>query len=290
MNISDIRQFYAEEIRAVANIRSEALIKAFAMVPREAFLGAGPWQIASPDIVTGLVNYRTTEDADPRHLYHNVLVAIDPSRNLNNGQPGTLALFIDSLELKEGERVLHVGCGVGYYTAIIAEVVGPGGHVTAVEVDGDLAERARNNLAYLSQVRVLHSNGAAYTPGATDAIFINAGATHPQSAWLDGLAVGGRLLFPLTFSKEPAESGAGFMLKVTRESEGQQYAAQFVSPVSIYPCIGARDEQMNTKLRESFMRGNWAAVKLLRRDTHEPSNTCWFHGSDFCLSALPPPE
>lgn len=288
MSINDIRQFYAEEIRAVANIQSAALIEAFAKVRREDFLGAGPWQIASPDMVTGLVNYRATETADPRHLYHNVLVAIDPSRNLNNGQPGTLAFFIDNLELKEGDRVLHVGCGVGYYTAIIAEVVGPGGQVTAVEVDGDLAARARKNLAYLSQVRVLHSDGAAYASGATDAIFINAGATHPQSAWLDGLAVGGRLLFPLTFSKEPTESGAGFMLKVKRD-EGQEYAARFVSPVSIYPCIGARDEEMNTKLREAFMRGTWATVKLIRRDTHEPSNTCWLHGSDFCLSALPSP-
>jgi protein-L-isoaspartate(D-aspartate) O-methyltransferase len=290
MEINDIRQFYAEEIRAVANIQSAALIEAFARVPREDFLGAGPWQIASPDIVSGLVNYRATEDADPRHLYHNVLVAIDPSRHLNNGQPSTLALFIDSLELKEGDRVLHVGCGVGYYTAIIAEVVGPTGQVTAVEVDGGLAERARNNLAYLSQVRVLHGDGAAYEPGATDAIFINAGATHPQSFWLDGLASGGRLLFPLTFSREPAESGAGFMLKVTRASEGEEYAARFVSPVSIYPCIGARDEQMNTKLREALMRGTWATVKSLRRDTHEPSDTCWLHGGDFCLSTSRLPE
>jgi protein-L-isoaspartate(D-aspartate) O-methyltransferase len=263
MDLNDIRQFYAEEIRAVANIRSEALVEAFAKVPREDFLGRGPWQIASPDMVTGLVNYRVTEDGDPRHLYHNVLVAIDPGRNLNNGQPSTLAFFLDNLELKEGDRVLHVGCGVGYYTAIIAEVVGPAGKVTAVEVDGHLAERARNNLAYLSQVQVLHSDGATYETGATDAVFINAGATHPQSTWLDSLAAGGRLLFPLTFSKEPGETGTGFMLKVKRE--GQEYAARFVSPVSIYPCIGARDEQMNTKLREAMMRGTWATVKNPRR-------------------------
>jgi len=283
MNINDIRHFYAEEIRAVANIRSDALVSALVKVPRENFLGAGPWQIASPDIVTGAVNYRTTEDANPRHLYHNVLVAIDPGRNLNNGQPSAIATFIDNLELNEGDRVLHLGCGVGYYTAIIAEVVGPTGQVTAIEVDADLASKARENLAYLPQARVSHGNGATYDSGATDAIFVNAGATHPRSNWLDSLRPGGRLLFPLTFSQELDGMGTGFMLKVKRD--GDEYTARFVSPVSIYPCTGARDEQMNSKLLEAMRRGGWATVQILRRESHEPGDKCWLHGNDFCLSA-----
>ncbi len=49
MNLIDIRQFFAEEIRAVANIQTDALATAFAKVLREHFLGPGPWQIASPD-------------------------------------------------------------------------------------------------------------------------------------------------------------------------------------------------------------------------------------------------
>src|SRR6266849_9812229 len=46
MNLIDIRQFFAEEIQAVANIQTKALVEAFAKVPREHFLGPGPWQIA----------------------------------------------------------------------------------------------------------------------------------------------------------------------------------------------------------------------------------------------------
>src|SRR2546430_9417613 len=49
LNLIDIRQFFAEEIRAVANIQTEALANAFARIPREKFLGPGPWQIAYPD-------------------------------------------------------------------------------------------------------------------------------------------------------------------------------------------------------------------------------------------------
>ena len=183
MDLNDIRRYFAEEIRAVANIRSEALIDAFAKVPREHFLGPGPWRIQGDRDE----NYRTTEDADPRRLYHNILVAIDPGRHLNNGQPSYLAFCIDSLDLAEGDRVLHVGCGVGYYTAIMAEVVGTSGHVTGVEIDADLASRARENLAYLGQVKVAHGDGGKYDPGLCNAIFINAGVTHPSVVWLDSL-------------------------------------------------------------------------------------------------------
>ncbi len=66
MDLNYIRRYFAEEIRAVGNIRSEALVDAFAKVPRERFLGPGPWQIQRDRDE----NYRTTEDADPWRLYH----------------------------------------------------------------------------------------------------------------------------------------------------------------------------------------------------------------------------
>ena len=126
MDIETLREYYAEELRALANLQSEAVVRAFAKVPREHFLGSGPWKILNPS----LESYRTTEDANPRHLYHNVLVAIDTGRRLNNGQPSFLAFLIDALELQEGDYAAHVGCGTGYYTAIMAEVVGAKGPVT----------------------------------------------------------------------------------------------------------------------------------------------------------------
>ena len=65
-------------------VRSPAVVHAFATVPREHFAGPGPWRLLSPWY---LQDYWTTEDADPRHLYNDVLVAIDEARRLNNGQP-----------------------------------------------------------------------------------------------------------------------------------------------------------------------------------------------------------
>ena len=291
-SIVDIRRFFAEEIRAVANLQSDALVDAFAKVPREHFLGPGPWQIAYPDArgsgMAGLTvgaNYRATDDADPRHLYHNVLIAIDSSRQLNNGHPSTLAAWLDALELKEGDRVLHVGCGVGYYTAIMAEVVGPRGQVTGVEIDPDLASRARNNLAHLDQVEVLQADGGDYNPQPTDAIFINAGATHLRSGWLDGLRTDGRLLLPLTVAADPNATGMGLMLKVKREGHG--YSARFLAPVMIFPCVGSRNEEANQRLRDALKLGTWGSVQSLWREPHEPSDTCWLHADNFCLSTLP---
>jgi protein-L-isoaspartate(D-aspartate) O-methyltransferase len=280
VDLNDIRRYFAEEIRAVANIRSEALVDAFAKVPRERFLGPGPWQIQSDRDE----NYRTTKDADPRRLYHNILVAIDPGRRLNNGQPSYLAFCIDSLDLAEGDRVLHVGCGVGYYTAIMAEVVGTSGQVTGVEIDADLASRARENLAYLRQAKVAHGDGGKFDPGPCNAIFINAGVTRPSAVWLDSLLPGGRLILYLTVAFDDGGSGRGFTLKVKREDRG--YTAQFLSGVSVFHCIGSRDEEANQRLREAFMRGALGSVQSLRRDGHESSDTCWLHGDGFCLSTL----
>jgi len=48
-------------------------------------MGAGPWQIMAS------AGYRTTPDDDPRHVYHDVLIALQAERLLNNGHPSFLA-------------------------------------------------------------------------------------------------------------------------------------------------------------------------------------------------------
>lgn len=294
MELDELRRFYAEEIRAVSNIQNDALAEAFARVRREDYLGQGPWQIATPDSWQGRAHanaqggYRTTPDADPRHLYHNVLVAIDAERRLNNGQPSALAAWFDALELSKGERVVHVGCGVGYYTAILAETVGSEGSVVGIEYDSELAARAKENLARLSHVEVVCADGGTYDAGPADVVFVNAGATHPRPVWLDALNDGGRLILPLTVTRDGEESGGGFMLKLKRA--GATFDARILSPVAIYSCAGARDPEMNTRLRDALMRGNWFAVQSLRRDAHEATAECWLHGEDFCLSTQPSPD
>jgi len=69
-------------------------------------------------------------------------VSADRAKDINNGQPGALARWIDALAPKTGECVYHLGCGVGYSTAIIAETVGPTGTVVGIELQPELAAEA----------------------------------------------------------------------------------------------------------------------------------------------------
>ena len=272
-----LRERYAAEFAYTAHLTSAAVIRAFARVPRERYLGPGPWRIFQPYARF----YWTTPDADPKHLYHDVLVAIDEMRLLNNGQPSFLAFLIEALELQEGDHAVHVGCGTGYFTAILAELVGPTGRVTAIEVDADLAARSRGNLADLSYVEVVHGDGGEHDPGPADAMLVNAGATHPRRIWLDSLRPKGRLVLPLT-----GPSRTGWVLKVVNQDTG--YAAHFISSISIFPCVGARDADTARLLDEAFTSGGWAAVRSLRRDIHQTEPTCWLHSDTLCLSTVDP--
>jgi protein-L-isoaspartate(D-aspartate) O-methyltransferase len=110
--------------------------------PREDFLGRGPWPI-----LRWFRGYEPTPSRNPIYLYDNVLVGIIPERNLNNGQLSFLAFLIASAAPRPGEHIVHIGGGVGYYTPILARLVGRRGHITAIEYDAGLAERLRSNLA-----------------------------------------------------------------------------------------------------------------------------------------------
>jgi protein-L-isoaspartate(D-aspartate) O-methyltransferase len=176
-----------------------------------------------------------------------VPVALDPARDLNNGQPAALAKWIDALGVKSGMRVYHLGCGVGYFTAIMSKIVGQSGSVVASEIDAELAARASTNLAGYANVSVHSGDGADFDPGDCDAIFVNAGVTHPHLRWLDSLNEGGSLVLPLTIAAGMgmgANLGKGVMAKITREAKG--FSANIVSFVAIYSCVGMRVESGRT--------------------------------------------
>ncbi len=273
------RRWYAEEIRWSAKLRSARLVEALASVPREAFLGRGPWQILGDRAFDR--GYAKT--SDPRHLYHNVLVAIDARRRprLNNGLPAFLASLIDQLDIEPGDTVCHVGCGTGYYSAIMAEMVGKRGRVIAVEVDQVLARRSRLNLRRYRQVDVVAADGFAHDSGKVDAILVNAGVTHLSQVWLANLKRRGRIVVPLTTSV-----WGGRILKATRNRSN--WSAGFVGHVGIYPCMGGRSKADEALLDKAFAGGGAEKVRSLRIDEHKRNRDCWLHGRGFCLSRRRP--
>ncbi len=280
-----LRAFYARYVAGIGGASDPRIEQAFAAVPREPFAGPGPWSVAafapSASRPPGEC-YVRTPDADPAFLYQNTLVALDPARGINIGEPSLHALCLDQLAPREGDTVLHVGAGSGYYTALLAHLAGPSGRVHAYEIDPGLAGRAERNLSHLAQVELHARSGIGDGLPDADCIYVNAGITQPSRSWLDALRVGGRLLFPL----QPVD-GRGGMLLVTRPAMGSAWPACFISRAMFIGCVGRQDETASRSLVDAFSKGRADDVRSLRLDG-EPDATCWCAGDGWWLSTEAP--
>ncbi len=271
------RRFFAEFVVRSTGSADARLIDAFAAVPREDYVGKGPWPVF---VGSG---YLTTISDDPSLLYQDILIGLATDRKINNGQPTLHAHCLAAAAPSAGETVVHVGTGTGYYTAVLAELVGPTGRVVGLERETDMAERATSNLKHLSNVEVRAESATEASIPPCDVIYVNAGATHPPAAWLDALSIGGRLVFPLT----PNE-GFGVMLKVVRASS-TAFSASAVIRVAFIPCIGARDDAASASLTTALERQSFKRVRSLRRGT-PPDESAWCIGSGWWLSTAEPSD
>jgi protein-L-isoaspartate(D-aspartate) O-methyltransferase len=155
-------------------IQSLEVLRAFDLVPRHVF-------------VPPAVAQRAYEDA-----------AIPIGFGQTISQPSIQALYLQVLQLQPGDRVLEVGTGSGYQTALLAELVR---HVYSIERIRELSARARDILDRLryTNVALLVGDGTIGWSryAAYDAILVAAGAPDVPPALVDQLAPGGRLLIPL---------------------------------------------------------------------------------------------
>jgi protein-L-isoaspartate(D-aspartate) O-methyltransferase len=274
-----LRAFFARYVTSRAGARDPRIEQAFATVEREAFVCPGPWFIMLPGH-----GYLKTPDDDAAFIYQDTLVAIDVARGINIGEPTLHARCLNALALHEGEAVLQVGAGVGYYTALLATLVGAEGHVDAYEIDPGLAARARRNLEHLRWVAVHARSGIGEGLPKVDAVYVNAGITQPSWTWLDALRPGGRLIFPLQ-----SVGGIGGMLLVKRPTHGLAWPARFVSQASFIPCTGPQDDEAGRRLAAAFANGGWQGVRSLRID--DPTDgTCWLAGDGWWLSTAAPED
>jgi protein-L-isoaspartate(D-aspartate) O-methyltransferase len=281
--LTAFRSFFASLITANAGlpVRQGGVLDAFASVPRERFVGPGPWKVFTPS------GYIETPNDDPAFLYQDVAVALSEAKQINNGQPMLHAVGLFTLNPKPGETAVHIGAGTGYYTALLAHLVGPSGSVTGYELEPDLAARAQQNFAGQANVRIEARSGSEGPLPPCDVIYVSAGATGPLDTWLDALRPGGRLLFPLTPAEVNQRPAPGGMLLITKTATGA-FEARFASSAAFIACVGARDEQTAAKLTEAFRRGNLRDVRSLRRGT-PPDETSWVAGEGWWLSTAAPP-
>lgn len=271
------RQFYAAMAAAAGGDVRAGLERAFELVPREHFLGPGPWHALS--LPSGL--YVQTPTDDPIHLYQNVLFALDREKRINNGEPSLHGQLLGALRPARGDTALHIGCGTGYYTALLAQLVGPEGRVIAYELEPALARRAADCLRPWKNVQVRPVSGSADALPPCDALYVSAGATRPLVAWLDALNNGGRLVFPLTSS---GGEGMGVSLAVTRD--GNRYSARAIGFSAFIDCTGATDPDEGAKVMAAFASGSlWRTRSLVRDD--RPDGSALLIGAGWWLSSRP---
>ncbi|MDN5928417.1 MAG: SAM-dependent methyltransferase [Hyphomicrobiales bacterium] len=240
-DLAEIRSAYASEMAAASGSADPRLEQAFAEVPREDFVGPGPWMIMGLTAALAGERYVRTLDADPAHLYRNALVALDAEKGINNGEPSLHAAWMGALSPKPGEVVSHIGAGTGYYSAILSRLVMPDGNVHAFEIEPKLARKARRNLLPYPGVTAVTGDAVTLPLPASDIIYVNAGVVAPPAGWLRALKPGGRLIFPWRPSEEVALS-----VLVTRRKAG--YALEPLMPSWFIPCIGAGHAGAKAKL------------------------------------------
>jgi protein-L-isoaspartate(D-aspartate) O-methyltransferase len=197
-------------LRASGALHDDRVEAALSLVPRHVFL---------PQI-----------DLERAYADDAVLTKLDADGHpiSSSSQPAIMALMLEQLDVRPGQRVLEIGAGTGYNAACLACLTGDAGLVTTVEIDDDLAIGAREHLAAsgFGEVSVVCGDGGlGWPPGAPyDRIIATAGAWDIMPAWTSQLAPGGRLVLPL------ALSGA-LQYSVAFEAAGDHLAS-----VSILPC------------------------------------------------------
>jgi protein-L-isoaspartate(D-aspartate) O-methyltransferase len=185
---------------------SERVRDAFAAVPRKDFL---------PERQQALAHHDT---------------ALDIGYGSTNSQPTTVRNMLGLLDVRPGNRVLDVGSGSGWTTALLAHLVGEDGAVVGVELVPEVLEMGRANLADRFPRATLHlaTEGVLGWPDGApyDRILVSAVARHVPASLVQQLTPDGVMVIPVN----------GVMLRVTRTHSG--YRVDKHGHYSFVPLVG----------------------------------------------------
>ncbi|MBU3902162.1 MAG: protein-L-isoaspartate O-methyltransferase, partial [Candidatus Thermoplasmatota archaeon] len=117
--------------------------------------------ISKPDVVKAMENV-------PRHLfvpenmqkyaYEDCPLEIGFAQTIS--APHMVGIMVENLDIREGQKILEVGTGLGYHSAVISSILGESGYVYTVERHSDLAEKAREKLKNYQNITVMVGDGS----------------------------------------------------------------------------------------------------------------------------------
>lgn len=212
----ELRAAMVRELRQQDAIRSDRVADAFAAVPRHLFAPGETLETAYAPLGTVMPK----RDAD------GLLLSVISAPNIQ-------AMKLEPAGIEPGMRVLEVGSG-GYNAALIAELVGPSGQVTTVDIDPDVTARTRACLdaAGYGRVKVVLADAEHGVPAGApyDRIIITAGAWDIPPAWISQLRLGGQLVVPLRLR--------GLTRTVTFDRAGDSLVSQHYQLAAFVPFQG----------------------------------------------------
>jgi protein-L-isoaspartate(D-aspartate) O-methyltransferase len=216
--LNKARQRMLEEITADAmktgaltgrHTISERVMSAMAKVPRHLF-------VSEDDISCAYLNR-------PRSIGHGQTIS----------QPFIVALMSDFLNLKKGDRVLEIGGGCGYQTAVLAELAGS---VFSVEILESLAEEAALRLKNLGYGRIQFRLGDGHDgwpeKAPFDAIMVTAAAARIPATLIEQLKPNGVMIIPVGPTYGPQ------MLFLGAKNKAGAFIRKATLPVSFVPMVG----------------------------------------------------
>ena len=177
MLYEDSRIKLVEMLKLEGRIKSKEVEKAFLEIPRENFV---PNEIK-------------------KYAYADTPLEIENGQTIS--APHMVAIMVEELDIKIGQKILEIGAGSGYHAAIVAKLVGKKGHVYTIERFSSLTEFSKKNLEKtgITNVTVETGDGSEglqkYAP--YDRIYVTCAAPDIPKPLIEQLKDGGKLMIPI---------------------------------------------------------------------------------------------
>lgn len=185
MNLERQHKAFVDSLVASGVLRSPRVTQAFEQVMRHDFL---PEHLKNHAYVDHAIAVKTR----PAPTGKSECIS-------SSTQPSLMAMMLEALELDEGMRVLEIGTGTGYNAALMAEIVGPTGHVTSMEIDVQLANSARARFQNDGRIQVVTADAlnAPVEEREFDSLIVTASAPDIPVHWTKAIKTGARFAIPL---------------------------------------------------------------------------------------------